>query len=189
MSAFLSIVGSSLRNVPDLEPTVGCFCVSSLWHFLILSSILLIFFFPSVNDLLILLILDFRDNFLLELSGLWKFCITFFSLLILGEKFICGICRILREVIVLTCLTETSGVLAASNKFLRKLGEPWYILLIAAALLRLAAVELSKDLEGFVVTVKLLCCTDGETFFILTFANQEIKLLIYNIFSNIFIYM
>lgn len=123
MSTFLSIVGSSLRNVPDLEPTVGCFCASPLWHFLTLSStLLLVILLPVIIDLFILLTaLDFGEDFLLGLSEL---CVSFLSLLVLGGVFGCMICRDLKGATAFTGLLGMSGVFAASNKFLRKFGEP-----------------------------------------------------------------
>lgn len=126
MSTFLSIVGSSLRNVPDLEPTVGCFCASPLWHLLTLSSTLLLaILLPVIIDLFILLAaLDFGEDFLLGLSELCEFGVSFLSLLVLGGVFVCVICRVLKGTTAFTGLPGTSGVFAASNKFLRKLGEP-----------------------------------------------------------------
>lgn len=125
MSTFLSIVGSSLRNVPDLEPTVGCFCASPLWHLLTLSSTLLLaILLPEIVDLFILLAaLDFGEDFLLGLSELCEFCVSFLSLLVLRGVFVL-ICRVLKGTTVFISLPGTSGVFAASNKFLRKFGEP-----------------------------------------------------------------
>lgn len=126
MSIFLSIVGSSLRNVPDLEPTVGCFCVSPLWHFFIIlsSGLLLTLFLPVSIDLLILLAaLNLGEDFLLGLSELCEFCVSFFSFFVLESTLACVTCRVLKGAIVFTDLQAMSGVFAASSKFLRKLCE------------------------------------------------------------------
>lgn len=46
---------------------------------------------------------------------------------------------------------------------------------MAAALLRLAAVELSSDLRGLLMAVSgLLCCIGGELFFVLLFESTNI---------------
>ena len=59
-----------------------------------------------------------------------------------------------------------SGAFAASKRLLLKLKEPWYVLTVAAALLLLAAVELSKDLAGLRTAAGVLrYCAGGEDFF------------------------
>jgi len=46
---------------------------------------------------------------------------------------------------------------------------------MAAALLRLAAVELSSDFRGLLTAVSgLLCCVGGELFFVLSFESRNI---------------
>lgn len=126
-------MGSSFKKVPDLEPTVGCFGTSPLWHlFLTLSSqAALPFVLLLVTATLFNLLVpdDFGEDLLLGLSEPCEFGTpSFFSRFRLEWLIMdCVIGRVFVGLhdTLFNNLLGTSGVFAASSRFLLKLGEPW----------------------------------------------------------------